>query len=99
MRTLARVLALLLWITPAFAALGPKTTMSLVLSQTAAKPGETITAALRMVSEEGWHTYWRNWGDAGTPPSLKWELPEGITAGPIQWPVPEKMVIAKLYAY
>jgi thiol:disulfide interchange protein DsbD len=40
----------------------------------------------------GWHTYWRFGGDAGQPTDIKWALPAGVTAGPIHWPVPEKMV-------
>src|ERR1051325_6306670 len=76
-----------------------KTKVSLVLSHASAKPGETITAGLRVVSEPGWHTYWRNPGDAGTATSIAWELPKTITAGAIQWPVPEKLVIATLNDY
>ena len=98
MKNLAWSLLLICWsVCGVFAA--AKTQMSLVLSHDAARPGETITAALRMVSEPGWHTYWRNPGDAGMPPTLDWQLPEGVTAGAIEWPVPEKMVISKLYAY
>jgi thiol:disulfide interchange protein DsbD len=38
----------------------------------------------------GWHTYWKNGGDAGEATEIKWTLPPGITAGAIQWPVPAK---------
>src|SRR5436309_36912 len=55
----------------------PKTKVSLLLSHSAARPGETITAALRLDSEPGWHTYWRNEGDAGIPTSIEWTLPPG----------------------
>ena len=30
-------------------------------------------------------------GRAGNPPEIKWKLPPGITAGEIQWPVPESL--------
>jgi len=101
MNKLARVLLLpLLFLGFAPTALGAaKTEVSLILSHTVARPGETITAALRTVSEEGWHTYWRNFGDAGMPPVIEWDLPPGLAAGAIAWPVPEKMVLARLYAY
>ena len=39
-----------------------------------------------------WHVYWRNGGDAGEPTRLAWTLPDGVTAGDIQWPVPLKEV-------
>jgi thiol:disulfide interchange protein DsbD len=37
-----------------------------------------------------WHVYWRNGGDAGDPVKISWNLPNGVSAGPIQWPLPEK---------
>jgi thiol:disulfide interchange protein DsbD len=46
-------------------------------------------AGLKMVSAEHWHTYWRNPGEAGKSTEIEWTLPAGVTAGPIQWPVPE----------
>ncbi|MES2923460.1 MAG: protein-disulfide reductase DsbD domain-containing protein [Verrucomicrobiota bacterium] len=52
-------------------------------------PGKTFTVALRLAHPEGWHSYYKNSGGVELPPSIEWELPEGFTAGPIQWPVPE----------
>jgi thiol:disulfide interchange protein DsbD len=46
-----------------------------------------------------WHTYWRNSGASGMPTKISWELPKGITAGEIQWPVPEKLPDADLTTY
>jgi len=40
----------------------------------------------------GWHTYWRNGGDTGLPTTVTWTLPSGVSAGEIQWPIPEKTV-------
>jgi thiol:disulfide interchange protein DsbD len=104
MQQIARILCVLLTGLSCFAAdflraPPPKTKVSLLLSHTAARPGETITAALRLDSEPGWHTYWRNEGDAGIPTSIEWILPPGITASQIEWPAPEKLVILKLFAY
>ena len=39
-----------------------------------------------------WHTYWRNGGDAGEATEIKWTLPEGVTAGEINWPLPDKEI-------
>ncbi|UCC40480.1 MAG: hypothetical protein JSV96_03270 [Candidatus Aminicenantes bacterium] len=54
------------------------------------KPGEPFCMAVRLVMNEGWHTYWKNPGDSGAPTEIKWDLPEGFTGGDIQWPYPKK---------
>ncbi len=55
-------------------------------------PGKTFTVALQLSHPEGWHSYYRNSGGVELPPAIKWGLPAGFTAGPIQWPVPEVKV-------
>ncbi|HEU0037738.1 MAG TPA: protein-disulfide reductase DsbD domain-containing protein, partial [Verrucomicrobiae bacterium] len=67
----------------------------LVLSAATGKPGETITAAVRLKMDPGWHTYWKNPGASGQATKIEWQLPAGVTAGEIQWPVPEKFVTLK----
>lgn len=47
-----------------------------------------IRAALRFRMEDGWHIYWRNPGDSGAAPEVKWTLPKGWKASPIVWPKP-----------
>ncbi len=71
------------------------TRATLLLSASTGKPGDTITAAVRLEMSPGWHTYWKNSGASGIATSIKWELPKGITAGEITWPVPEKYVPEK----
>ena len=66
------------------------TKVKLLISHETAKSGSTIMAGIEMTMDEGWHTYWINPGTAGIPTSVKWELPDWVTAGEIQWPVPEK---------
>ncbi|WP_367606917.1 protein-disulfide reductase DsbD family protein [Legionella sp. W05-934-2] len=39
----------------------------------------------------GWHTYWQNPGDSGTPPDFQWHLPEGWKASSIHWLPPSKI--------
>jgi DsbC/DsbD-like thiol-disulfide interchange protein len=56
----------------------------------------TNNAGLYFKLEPGWHVYWRNPGDAGEPPHLKWTLPQGITAGPLQFPVPKRLPLGPL---
>jgi thiol:disulfide interchange protein len=57
---------------------------------THAVPGDTLWTALRLDHAERWHTYWVNPGDAGIPTTVTWTLPEGVSAGNIVWPIPER---------
>lgn len=88
-------LALLLaWLAPlGCGAAGPvrdqHVEVELVSDVGAIVPGRTLTVALRVNHDPHWHTYWKNPGDAGLATELAWELPEGFSAGPIQWPVPD----------
>lgn len=51
--------------------------------------GKSFFTALQLAHPEEWHSYYKNSGGVEWPPSLVWTLPEGFTAGPLQWPVPE----------
>ena len=53
-------------------------------------------AGLYFKLEPGWHIYWKNPGDAGLPPHIQWTLPKGITAGPMQFPVPKRLPLGPL---
>lgn len=68
---------------------GAATKVALKLDAQTVRPGDKFTAALQMSMPEGYHTYWVNPG-TGLPTEIKWTLPEGVAAGEIQWPVPEK---------
>ena len=58
--------------------------------------GEATKAGLYFKLEPGWHIYWKNAGDSGEPPHIKWTLPEGITAGPLQFPAPKRLALGPL---
>jgi DsbC/DsbD-like thiol-disulfide interchange protein len=74
-------------------------TAELVSELDAIVPGATWLVALRLVSEPGWHTYWKNPGDAGSATNLRWTLPPGFRAGPILWPTPDRLAEPPLAAY
>ena len=63
------------------------------------RPGETWWVALELKHDPTWHTYWQNGGDAGVPTLIEWTLPEGISAGPIQWETPQIVNMGKLDVY
>jgi thiol:disulfide interchange protein DsbD len=65
----------------------------------AATPGKPALVGLRLRMDEHWHTYWRNPGDSGLPTKIRWTLPEGWKAGPIQWPYPEAQRVGPLLNY
>ncbi len=71
------------------AASGAVSQASLVAEQKAIAAGGRFSIALRLVHPAGWHSYYKNSGGVELPPAIEWTLPAGVTAGPIQWPVPE----------
>src|ERR1700689_3193496 len=60
---------------------------------TAGKPSQ---AGIFFKIEPGWHVYWQNAGDAGEPPHIRWTLPDGITAGPLEFPAPRRLPLGPL---
>jgi thiol:disulfide interchange protein DsbD len=64
-----------------------------------AAPGSTAVVAVKQTIQPGWHTYWRNPGDSGGATTLSWTLPEGVRAGDIVWPVPERQRLSTLMNY
>ncbi|MFC3637758.1 protein-disulfide reductase DsbD family protein [Camelimonas fluminis] len=68
----------------------------LLIEPSAIQPGKPFTVALRLRTKEHWHTYWRNPGDSGLPTEIRWSLPPGFRAGPIQWPTPQRLPVGPL---
>jgi thiol:disulfide interchange protein DsbD len=58
--------------------------------------GEAAESGLYFKLEPGWHVYWKNAGDAGEPPHIKWTLPKGISAGALQFPAPSRLPLGPL---
>ena len=83
----------------ALAAHAAHTQVKLLLSADTARPGDTIWAGVDMKMEPGWHTYWKNPGEAGMATKIEWQLPPGVTAGKTQWPLPEKLPPAEVTTY
>lgn len=65
------------------------TRVELKLESDTVAPGASVWAGIHMKMDPHWHTYWKNGGDSGMATSIQWNLPDGVTAGEIQWPVPE----------
>ncbi len=75
------------------------TQVRLILSADTARPGDTVLVGVDLKMEPGWHTYWKNPGAAGMATKIEWQLPPGVTAGEIQWPLPEKLPPAEVTTY
>lgn len=75
---------------------------SLVADTTAVVPGKPFRLGLHLKIAPGWHVYWKNPGDSGIATGTGWDLPEGFSAGPVQWPLPlriEEPGDIDVYAY
>jgi thiol:disulfide interchange protein len=80
--------------------LGPQHVKPVLAAQTqSAAPGSTLYVALIQNIDTGWHTYWRNPGDAGEPTRITWTLPAGWRAGDIVWPAPKRLPVGPLMNY
>jgi len=77
----------------------PRATVTLVAEAAAIAPGQPFRIGLRQALAPGWHTYWRNPGDAGAPSEVVLSLPEGATAAPIAWPAPRRIPYGPLQNY
>ncbi|MEH6434017.1 protein-disulfide reductase DsbD family protein [Massilia sp. DD77] len=77
----------------------PRATVSLVSDHAAVSPGQTLRLGLRQRLAPHWHTYWKNPGDAGSPPNIAFETPPGVAVGPIDWPGPDRFLIGPVASY
>jgi thiol:disulfide interchange protein len=84
---------------PAYALGKSHVRASLVAEADSIEPGKPLTVGLHLEMEGGWHTYWKNPGDAGLPPKVNWRLPEGFVAGPLEWPTPVRIAVPPLMSY
>jgi thiol:disulfide interchange protein DsbD len=71
-----------------FAVNTPATKATLVSELKTLEAGKPFSVALRLEHPQGWHSYYRNSGGIEEGPSIRWSLPDGFSAGPIQWPTP-----------
>jgi thiol:disulfide interchange protein DsbD len=62
-------------------------------------PGTTFWVGVRQRIDPGWHTYWANPGDSGEPMTIDWQLPPGVSAGPIAWPHPYRIPVGPAMSY
>jgi len=78
------------------AADAPHVHVQLVVPASGINLGQAASAGLYFKIDPGWHVYWKNAGDAGEPPHMKWTLPNGLTAGPLEFPAPKRLPLGPL---
>ncbi|MFI5362209.1 MAG: protein-disulfide reductase DsbD family protein [Elusimicrobiota bacterium] len=93
---IAFILAALAFASPARAG---NVSARLLSSQDAVPPGDSFDAGLRLAMKPGWHVYWKNPGDSGLSPTLKWTLPPGWSAGDFEWPAPRRLEAPPLTSF
>lgn len=67
-----------------------RSTAKLVADTGYLQPGRIFRLGVLIKLAPGWHTYWKQPGDAGAAPRVTWKLPEGFTAGELLWPYPRR---------
>src|SRR5208337_793517 len=67
--------------------------VSVVPDTTAIQAGKPFQVALTVTPEPGWHIYWKNPGDSGLPTKVTWNLPGGLFAGELQFPIPRQFTM------
>jgi thiol:disulfide interchange protein/DsbC/DsbD-like thiol-disulfide interchange protein len=83
------------------AVITPHTIATLITGADSVRAGTALPVALRLRLQPGWHTYWRNPGDAGEPVAIQIEA-HGALSGQtntILWPTPIRIRAASLMSY
>ncbi|MEM7806923.1 MAG: protein-disulfide reductase DsbD domain-containing protein [Planctomycetota bacterium] len=101
---LSTMLACILAVTTAVRAqpllgLEPKAKVELVVAADVVRPGDSVPIGIKFTMQPDWHIYWQNPGDAGTPPSFNWNLPDGFQATAPEFPTPIAFESAGLVGY
>lgn len=73
--------------------------VSLISELNQVKPNENFYIGFKVTLQKGWHIYWKNPGDSGTAPRVKWTPMEDISIGHFDWPAPQKISVDPLANY
>ncbi|MGN6366919.1 MAG: protein-disulfide reductase DsbD domain-containing protein [Phycisphaerae bacterium] len=96
MRRLLPILALALFAllgAPSARAEEPAVQTRIDADVSAIQPGQPFHLAITVTPPPGWHIYWQNPGDSGLPTKVRWSLPPGYIAGPLQYPLPHQYTL------
>ncbi len=71
----------------------------MLIESNSMNPGDEMLVGFKFTLNPGWHTYWENPGDAGEGASIKWNLPNDVSASEILWPGPERIPVEPLMTF
>lgn len=71
----------------------------LIADVDAVQPGKSFRLGVDLTMDPGWHTYYKDCGEAGMPTKIEWTLPKGFHAGEVQWEKPDKFVDTGIVTY
>jgi thiol:disulfide interchange protein len=74
-------------------------TARLVAASTTLTERTPLKVGAHILLEDGWHIYGENPGDAGLPSTIEWTLPDGFTAGNIEYPRTQTFKEGELTTY
>lgn len=74
-------------------------TPHLISDSTAVVAGQSFKLGVHLDMAQGWHTYYKEPGDAGMKTSIEWQLPPGFKVSELIWQKPEKFVDAGITTY
>ena len=77
----------------------PHSEARLVSDVASIRAEEPFTIGFHVTLDEGWHTYWKNAGDAGNGLLATWTLPNGFAADSFAYPIPERIPYPPLVNY
>ena len=72
--------------------------INLVSEVESIQPGQPFYVGLHLHHAAGYHSYWKFPGVVGVPTKIEWQLPDGFTAGEIEWPEPQSVKMAQIKA-
>ena len=72
--------------------------VTLVSEVRSVQPGRPFYVGLHLHHGPAYHSYWKFPGIVGVPTGVQWKLPPGFTAGDIEWPEPEPVLMFKIKA-
>lgn len=65
-------------------------TATLLADTTTVVPGKPFRLGVHIKTLPGWHTYYKESGEAGMPTRIEWQLPPGFKASELLWQKPHR---------
>jgi len=78
----------------------PHARVTLLSSTLGFDPARGTRLGVHFQLDDGWHVYWKNPGESGTPPAVTWEA-DGLEFSDFEFPTPERLQVpgATIYGY